>query len=224
MSDNFVYIKTGSMHLSYFKTWMFTIIITLSGNCGNVQPESPTYKLIGGPCEGCEAIFEFKDSALSPIDTLLGYFDNDEKLKISGTVFQNDGKTPAEDVILYVYHTNEQGIYENKFHHQNWEQNHGYMRGWMKTDAHGYYVFYTSKPTPYPNRSDPAHIHLTILEPDGRYYWAASYEFDGDPLLKSELYLEKDKRAGSGVISLTRENNIWIGKRDIILGRNIDDY
>jgi len=43
---------------------------------------------------------------------LPGYIETDPKLKISGTVYNSDGKTPAENVILYVYHTNRDSKYE----------------------------------------------------------------------------------------------------------------
>ncbi|MFD3003338.1 hypothetical protein ACFS7Z_23460 [Pontibacter toksunensis] len=50
----------------------------------------------------------------------------------------------------------------------------------MKTDRDSKYTFYTLKPGIYPNRTSLAHIHLTVLEPDGKYYWLEDYQFEGD--------------------------------------------
>ena len=37
-----------------------------------------------------------------------------EQLKITGIIYKKDGKTPAKDVILYAYQTNEKGIYPKR--------------------------------------------------------------------------------------------------------------
>ena len=67
-------------------------------------------KAVGGPWEGCEAIYEYGNKKLLPSDTLPDFESGGEKLKITGTIYQADGKTPAADVILYIYHTNADGI------------------------------------------------------------------------------------------------------------------
>jgi len=182
-------------------------------------------RLVGGPCEGCEAIFEYKNRKLSPVDTLVDFNEDGIKLKITGTIFQPDGKTPAEDIIIYIYHTNQNGIYPTRGSEAGWERRHGYLRGWVKTDKSGEYTFYTLRPGTYPNRATPAHIHITILEPDGRYYWIGSYHFEDDPLLTVEKGSPTSPRGGSsGVLILREENNTFVGERDIILGLNISGY
>ncbi len=70
--------------------------------------------LVGGPCEGCEAVFEYGDRKLTPTDTLPGFEENKPKLKITGTIYKKDEKTPAENVILYIYHTNREGEYATR--------------------------------------------------------------------------------------------------------------
>lgn len=68
-------------------------------------------KAIGGPCEGCEAIYEspvpFEN--LNEVDTMPIFNEQGPKLAISGTVYKSDGKTPAPGVVLYVYHTDQIG-------------------------------------------------------------------------------------------------------------------
>ena len=198
-----------------------TLLLTSCANSQNrVIP-----RLVGGPCEGCEAVFEYGDKVLTAIDTLPGFPDKGLKIKVSGTIYQNDGKTPAKDIILYAYHTDQKGIYPTKGDETGWAKQHGYLRGWVKTDENGQYTFYTLKPEVYPSRTTPAHIHFTILEPSGKYYWLGSCHFEGDSLLNAkEINPDSPRGGGSGLLTLRKEEGLWVGKRDIILGKNIADY
>ncbi|MFQ5627146.1 MAG: intradiol ring-cleavage dioxygenase [bacterium] len=201
----------------------FTVLLFTSAysQTRNVRDD----RLIGGPCEGCEAIFEYGDRNLSPVDTLPDFHDKGPKIKVTGTIYQNDGKTPAEGIILYIYHTDQNGRYATKGGETGWGRRHGYIRGWVKTGKDGKYTFYTLKPGTYPNRSIPAHIHPTILEPNGKYYWLGSYHFEGDPFLTEREKSPESPRGGhSGLLSLRKEGNLLVGERDIILGKNVQDY
>ena len=53
-------------------------------------------------------------------------------LKITGTVYQPDGKTPAPNVILYFYQTDHQGIYSPVKGATGWARKHGAIREWLK--------------------------------------------------------------------------------------------
>jgi protocatechuate 3,4-dioxygenase beta subunit len=209
--------RTMGQHLT-------AILLLLLSSCANSQNQ-PAPKLVGGPCEGCEAIFEYGDRQLNAVDTLPDFNQPGTKIKITGTIYQNDGTTPAEDVILYVYHTNQEGIYPTRGNETGWAKRHGYIRGWVKTGQNGQYAFYTLQPGVYPSRSEPAHIHPTILEPNGKYYWLGSYHFEGDTLLTEEEMNPKSPRGGSsGLIRLRKEGDLMVGTRDFILGRNIPNY
>lgn len=202
---------------------LFVLIISLS-NCGNGQQEYEP-RLVGRPCEGCEAIFEYEGRELSPVDTLPDFHQEGSKVKLTGAIYEPDGKTPAEGVILYVYHTNQEGIYPTRGGEKGWARRHGYIRGWIQTGSDGRYAFYTLKPGAYPERTEPAHIHSTILEPDGKYYWLGSYFFEGDPLLTVREKAPEAPRGGSpGVTTLREEEGMLVGKRDFVLGRNIPGY
>lgn len=178
---------------------------------------------VGGPCEGCEAIYEWGDKKLSAVDTLADFKEQGPRLKLMGTIYHKDGKTPAKDVILYIYHTNQQGIYPTRGNETGWARRHGYLRGWIKTGADGSYTFYTLRPNTYPDRSEPAHIHATVKEPGLNEYYLDSYFFDDDPLLRKEKSASAP-RGGSGIVSLRYENGIAVAERDIILGLNIPAY
>lgn len=191
------------------------------------QEVSPAKAELVGRCEGCEAVFEFGERNLTPVDTLPDFHEPGPKLKVSGTIYRPDGTTPARDVILYVYHTNREGVYPTRGDETGWARRHGYIRGWIKTDSDGQYTFYTLKPGTYPSRSAPAHIHPIILEPNGKYYWLGSYLFDDDPLLNSqrrEEASENPRGGSSGIMTLSKEGDLLVGQRDIILGKNIPGY
>ena len=144
---------------------------------------------------------------------------------VTDFIYQNNGKTLAKDVIMYLYHTDQQGIYAVKGEEKGWAKRHGYIRGWIKTGNNGKYTFYTLQPGVYPSRTTSAHIHPTILEPNGKYYWLGSYHFDGDSLLTDrEINPDSPRGGSSGLLTLTKEGNIWVGTRDIILGKNVPDY
>lgn len=197
------------------------ILLSVAIN-GQVRIENA--KLVGS-CEGCEAVFEYGERELTPTDTLPDFNYEGDKLKITGTIYLPDGKTPAENVILYIYHTNQNGIYKAKENSTGWEKRHGYIRGWIKTGADGNYTFYSLKPGIYPNRSQPAHIHPTILEPNGKYYWLDSYFFAGDPVLEDFEHLSSTPRGGgSNILKLRKEGDLLVGERDFILGENVPGY
>ena len=180
--------------------------------------------LIGGPCQGCEAATEYGTKALQSTDTIPGFLEEEPKIKIFGTVYEKDGKTPASGVILYVYQTNRSGIYYTRGDEEGWGRRHGIHRTWIKTDKNGHYSFYTFRPGAYPSRSEPEHIHLTIKEEDKNPYYASDYHFDDDPLLTTARRTRLNKRTGQGVIRLNQDGDILTARRDIILGLNIPDY
>ena len=147
------------------------------------------------------------------------------KLEISGTIYQSDGKTPAKGVILYIYHTDQKGVYPQKGNETGWAKRHGYLRGWIKTNADGKYKFYTLRPASYPNSRAPQHIHPVIKEPNRNEYYIDEYLFTDDPFLDENEKANQQKRGGSGIITLTKkQDGTWVGKRDIILGMNIPNY
>ena len=80
------------------------------------QKTGNTKQWIGGRCEGCEAIYEQAPAfdKLTAVDTLPDFNEPGPKIEISGIVYQRDGKTPARDVVIYIYHTDQGGHYTQK--------------------------------------------------------------------------------------------------------------
>lgn len=180
---------------------------------------------VGGNCEGCEAIYEcpLPFASLDAVDTLPGFHGPGPKIEISGTVFKSDGKTPAGNIIMYVYHTDQQGIYPKKGDEKGWARRHGYIRGWIKTDEKGSYKFFTLLPASYPDSRNPKHIHLTVKEPGIEAYWLEDFLFEGDPYLAGERS-DRRPRGGNGVVTLSDDGTLRKARRDIILGLNVAGY
>jgi len=181
---------------------------------------------VGGPCEGCAAIHEspIPFEQLNSIDSLPDFNEEGTKIKISGVVYQPDGKTPAKDVVIYIYHTDQTGHYPTKGNEKGWGKRHGYLRGWIKTDKNGFYAFYTLRPAAYPGRKDPQHIHASIKEPNKNEYWIDDYVFNDDPLLNDNMRRRLENRGSDGILQLIEKNGIWYAERNIYLGKNIPHY
>lgn len=189
-----------------------------------VSPLLSQKKLVGGGCDGCELLFEGIPSTLSWQTSIAETGEPGEPLIMEGIIYQEDGHTPAPNVVLYIYHTDNNGLY-SPLKNQLAAKRHGHLRGWMKTDGQGRYQFRTIRPKAYPNSKIPAHIHPVIKEQNRNEYYIDEFQFDDDPYLTKELHSKEEKRGGSGIIRLTKNTKgEWIGKRDIILGFNIPNY
>lgn len=197
---------------------ILVIITSFSIACSTAQERK-----VGGPCEGCEALFEYGNKPLNPVDTLPGFDTAKEKIKLSGTVYKSDGKTPAEDIIIYVYQTNQKGIYPKKGSETGWAKRHGYIRGWVKTNQHGQYTFFTFRPASYPNSTVAQHIHMTVKEPETIPYYIDEIQFTDDPHYKKRN--ASNYRGGSGLIKLMEsDQGLLVAERDVVLGKHIPNY
>ena len=214
------------------KTFCILILLTLSlqactQNAATVKNKPvASDKKVGGNCEGCEAIYEspVSFSQLNEEDTLPDFNNAGPKIQISGIIYKPDGKTPAAGVVLYVYHTDQKGIYATKGNEKGWDKRHGYIRGWIKTNEKGEYTIYTLVPASYPNSNNPKHIHPTIKEPGFSEYWIDEFVFDDDPLLPASERNRKQPVGGNGVLKTEMKNGMLHAVRNITLGLNVKDY
>lgn len=203
-------------------------LISFIVNCNNQPSNSPRLlpPLIGGGCDGCELMFIGMPETISAVDTGAGWYEKGQKLRITGTVYRTDGHTPAPDVIIYYWQTDNDGYYSPGPGMDEKAKRHGHIRVWMKTDAQGRYALYTLRPAPYPGDVLPAHIHLSVKEPDvADEYYVDELNFSDDLLLAP--YLQKhpaEKRGGSGIMDVVRRGDVQEAEHDIILGLNIPGY
>jgi protocatechuate 3,4-dioxygenase beta subunit len=203
------------------QTLLLFIAVT---SCQSQANKKELIQIVGGPCEGCEAIFEYGNKTLAPTDTLPDFEQNTPQLKLTGVVFEKDGKTPAENVVLYIYHTDRNGVYVKQGNEEGWAKRHGYIRGWIQTDQAGKYTFYTFRPAAYPNRMEPEHIHITVKEPTKSAYYIDAIVFDDDPLLSEQKRNALNNRGGSAIVHPVSVDGMLTIRRDIILGLNIPEY
>lgn len=192
----------------------------------SVETKQPgTAKIVGGGCEGCELMYVEMPEIISSEHTSIGWETGNQKLMLTGKVFQPDGKTPAPGVIIYYWHTDDEGLYSSNSQTPKEVKEHGKLRGWVKSDKNGRYTIKTSRPAAYPNDKIPQHIHLSIKEPDISNEYYADLYFDDDPLYLN--YMEKYgklDRAGNELLKTVSEDQIQIAEHDIVLGLNIPDY
>jgi protocatechuate 3,4-dioxygenase, beta subunit len=210
------------------KTLILLIFTTLS-LASFAQSKTP--KLIGGGCEGCELYTEGMPKKLS-WQTTMAQNEKGVKIHISGFIFKKDGKTPAPNVILYIYHTDNDGLYSAS-PTQKVAKRHGRLRGWMKTDSLGRYAFTTIRPASYPNTKFLAHIHPTIKEPNKNEYYIDDFVFSDDPFLTVAEKKKMPNRGGNGIVTLTlnadgtsrdSREGVFVGQRNLVLGLNIPNY
>ncbi len=182
--------------------------------------------LVGGGCDGCELMYIGMPTVISSVDTSAAWTESGTKLLITGKVLQRDGRTPAADVIIYYWQTNDSGHYPSKSDLDRRVRRHGYVRGWIKTDEEGKYALYTIRPRAYADGSEPAHIHISIKEPDiENEYYIDDLVFDDDPLLiPAKKKRPFENRGGSGVLRVVLAEQMQIAEHNIILGLNIPNY
>jgi protocatechuate 3,4-dioxygenase, beta subunit len=208
---------------------MFTsLLVSCNGQTKTntpVQNQSNTKKLVGGGCDGCEIMFVGMPANLSPVDTSDGWAEKGQQLLLTGKVYKIDGKTPAPNVIIYYWQTDNNGYYSPKQGMDEKAKRHGHIRGWVKTDKEGNYSIYTIRPAPYPKDNIPAHIHTSIKEPniDNEYY-IDDFVFDDDKLLTGEKRKALTNRGGSGILRVLISGDLQIAEHNIVLGLNIPNY
>ena len=192
------------------------------------QNSNNDIKRVGGDCEAgyCELMYVGIPKEINSVDTSAGWYEKGQKLVVSGTVFQIDGKTPAQDVILYYHQTDNDGYYSPRNDKPENQTRHGHIRGWVKTGEDGKYTIYTVRPAPYPNEEFPAHIHWLIKEPDIKNeYWVDDLVFEDDkrliPFSKKHPF---ENRGGNGIVKIISRNDLQIAEHKIVLGLNIPYY
>jgi protocatechuate 3,4-dioxygenase beta subunit len=120
-------------------------------------------------------------------------------LRVRGRVYRPDGTTPAAGVILYVYQTDAKGLYVPA----DAPSKSPRIKGWMLTDSEGRFEFLTIRPGPYPNRSEPAHIHTQLWGVGGKGappHSNVTLLFADDPLVRPGERSESDSLGQFGFV------------------------
>lgn len=106
------------------------------------------------------------------------------RIVITGVVFSADGKTPAPDVQMDAYHTDDAGFYARPKNDPRLAR----LKGALATGSDGEYTIETILPGHYGDVAVPPsrHIHVHVATPQFPQYWIESFLFDGDPRLTAE--------------------------------------
>ena len=172
-------------------------------------------------CEGCEAVGERAPASLTSSFRIAPDSEPGEPLVLTGRVLEPNGLVPAAGVVIYAHHTDSTGRYSRGVPGTEWSMRHGLLRGWVKTDRDGRYMFRTIKPAPYPDRNMPAHIHLFIGEPGRRPYYIDDVVFAGEFGVTRDYLARQELRGGSGVVGLERDaTGTLIARRNVVLERH----
>lgn len=124
------------------------------------------------------------------------------KLIISGRVLNLDCNAFIPDTIIDVWHADDSGAYDNEGYH---------LRGYVKSNAQGFYMFETILPGKYLNGASfrPSHIHYKITPP-------------GFSSLTTQLYFEGDDSIPGDAAASIKEGTYDASQRIIPLVENTD--
>ena len=135
-----------------------------------------------------------------------------EILHFGGTIFNKDGKTPAKNAFVEIWHCNENGVYDNT------SDDYIYRAAW-KTSGDGKYNFRTIRPVPYSASQvswRPAHIHMRISG-TGEQDLVTQIYFKGDKYIPGDSS-SSDPRSLNRILEVSKnEKNEKMVKFDIVL-------
>ena len=95
---------------------LLSTLLSCQGQTQTVQTNSSSHKdkLVGGGCDGCELMYAGMPKNINSTDTSAGWVEKVQHLLITGKVFKIDGETPASNVIIYYWQTDNKGYYSPK--------------------------------------------------------------------------------------------------------------
>ena len=191
--------------------------LAISGSLLAAEQGKRREPVVGGPCDGCEAVFEGMPAKLQWFSRIAPAGEPGKPLRIVGVV-RDQKNWPVPGIIVYAYQTDAAGIYPKS------TTRHGRLRGWAKTDEQGNYGFDTIRPGGYPDSAIPQHIHMHVIEPGRVTYFIDDIVFSDDRRLTPEARMRFTGRGGDGVVTPTLESKVLVVTRDIYLGKNIPGY
>ncbi|TYA58998.1 dioxygenase family protein [Formosa maritima] len=159
-------------------------------------------------------IYDYSEKNLNNTDTIPGFDSQESKLKISGTIFQSDGVTPAKDVILYIDQPNQDGEYDLQFEN---DKRFVYNRGWIKTDANGHYTFYTFIPGSYRHTRELRQIHPIVKVAGKQEYNLNSFIFEDDPFLTKACRKKLKKKGINSILTTVKKEDMYVSTHNIVL-------
>jgi protocatechuate 3,4-dioxygenase beta subunit len=166
-------------------------------------------------------IYDYGSRNLSSIDSVPDFNLKDQKLKLTGVIYQSDGKTPAKDVILYVEQPDEYGNFDLR---EDNGKRYVHHRVWVKTDNDGRYTIYTFVPGNDRRYQQYKQLFPVIKEPSKEAYEIETFLFDDDPLVSKYCRKRLAKKGDiTRILKPKMVDGILVAERDIILKQELSD-
>lgn len=200
-----------SLTLTYFFSFNLSI---------NAQELAGTFTDIPENFKKRSPIYDYSEKQLNNVDTIPDFASKSNKLKITGTIYESDGVTPAKNVLLFIHQTDENGNFELKRENKKRFVRH---RGWIKTDKDGRYTFYTFVPGSYIYGNELKQILPIIKEPGKPEQKIETFVFEDDPLLTGECREKIENTNPNRILKLDLKEGLFVTNRDIILGKEDSD-
>jgi len=160
-------------------------------------------------------IYDYSEKQLNNTDTIPDFASRSQKLKITGTIYESDGVTPAKNVMLFIHQADENGNFQLK---RQDKKRYVHHRGWIKTDADGKYTFYTFVPGKYIYANELTQILPIVKEPNKPEYKIETFLFDNDPALKGKCRSKIEQTNPNRILKLNKKEGLFEAQRDIVLG------
>lgn len=200
--------------------WVLVVawVLPLGLRAQPAASKRPREPIMGGPCEGCDAVFDDLPAELTAHARIGSKSEPGEPMRIEGTVFDRNDR-PAAGVIVYAFQADADGIYPGADRGRDTIRRHGRLRAWARTDAQGRYTFDTIRPASYPETRIPAHVHMHIIEVGKCTYPIDDLRFEDDPLLTVRYRSRPTGRRDIGIAKPKKDpQGRWIVTRDVRLG------
>lgn len=168
------------------------------------------------PVDKNHPIFDRAEHLLKNTDTVPEYKLKNNKLKLSGTIYQKDGVTPARNVILYIEQPDENGNFDIR---KTEDTRYVYHRAWVKTDIDGHYTLYTFIPGSDRRYNRLQEIYPIVKVPSSDAYEIETFLFDSDPLLTKHCRKRINKKGDVTRIVTPKKTDtgLLVAQRDIVL-------
>ncbi|WP_299116823.1 hypothetical protein [uncultured Winogradskyella sp.] len=161
-------------------------------------------------------VFEASDNNT---DTIPDYLIKSKPFKISGTLYLEDGVTPAKNYILTINQADEDGNFVVEKINDQKKVKHSAT---VKTNADGKYTFYTFVPGGDRLYNQLQEIHMKVQVPDGTEYALPTLFFDEDPMLSKRCRKKMTKRGETDrILKLQKVDDKLVAKRDMIISSGL---
>jgi protocatechuate 3,4-dioxygenase beta subunit len=165
-------------------------------------------------------IYDYSEMQLNDTDTIADFDTQNNKLKLTGIIYQSDGVTPAKDVMLYIEQADSNGEYQIKTKNDKRYLEH---RAWVKTNEKGEYTLYTFVPgsaivpITMPRRKGPKQIFPIVKEPGKKESNLEAFMFDDDPLITKSCRKRLKRKGIDCILKLEKQGDMFVVNKDIVL-------